>query len=799
MGTGPVDRTSARRPVELPRARRLRAAGRSPTSCAGRANGTVSAYAYCRLGDITADQFRALAEIQRDFGVEVRITNRQNFVLRGPHARTSCPTCTPRLGAIDMAEPGAELARDVVGCPGADTCNLAVTQSRGLADDIGRGARGGGPGRGRRGARSTSPAARTRAASTTSPTSASSASSAAPTAAPRPATRCCSAGRSATWRSRSARRRRSSRPRRRPRRSCGSSASSPASASAGETFADWLDRSGGAAARRHRAQGPRRVPDARREPRLLRRLRRDRPVRGRSRRQRVRHMTRRSATATAIPDLAELADVVGVARAPARPSAAVGVGVATSYGDGLVLAASFQDCVLDRPRGAGRARHRGRVPRHPVPLRRDALVRRADPRAATTSTSRVMQPEVDARRPLAQTTPTAAARVRKVEPLGRGPGGQGGLDDRPPPRRGAAPGPNAPIVAYDVGRGLVKVNPLATWTDLDVDGLHPRPRPPRCTRSPTAATPRSAAGRAPVPSATARTPAPAAGPAPTRSSAASTRRPGSTMTASRLNPVAHDASGQHTGPVQRQLSHLEALEAESIHIIREVAAEFERPVPAVLGRQGLGGAAAAGREGVPARADPVPDHARRHRAQLPRGARVPRPARRRARRPAHRRLGAGRHRPPAASSRTGPGRRATGSRPPTLLEAIEEHRFDAVFGGGAPRRGEGPGQGARLLASATSSGSGTRRTSGPSCGACTTAAPRRRAPPRVPAVELDRARRVAVHRRRRRSSFPRSTSPTAARCSARDGMLLAVGPTSCSPATARSRSRPWSGTGPSAT
>jgi sulfite reductase beta subunit-like hemoprotein len=37
-----------------------------------------------------------------------------------------------------MAEPGAELSRDVVSCPGADTCNLAVTQSRGLADDIGQ-------------------------------------------------------------------------------------------------------------------------------------------------------------------------------------------------------------------------------------------------------------------------------------------------------------------------------------------------------------------------------------------------------------------------------------------------------------------------------------------------------------------------------------------------------------------------------------------------------------------------------------------------------------------------------------
>lgn len=36
-----------------------------------------------------------------------------------------------------MARPGAELARDVVACPGADTCNIAITQSRGLAKAIG--------------------------------------------------------------------------------------------------------------------------------------------------------------------------------------------------------------------------------------------------------------------------------------------------------------------------------------------------------------------------------------------------------------------------------------------------------------------------------------------------------------------------------------------------------------------------------------------------------------------------------------------------------------------------------------
>jgi sulfite reductase (ferredoxin) len=101
----------------------------------GRANGTVSAYAHCRLGDITPDQFRGLANIQRDLGVEVRITNRQNFVLRGL-TDGQLPALFERLAGLDMAAAGAELARDVVACPGADTCNLAVTQSRGLASDI---------------------------------------------------------------------------------------------------------------------------------------------------------------------------------------------------------------------------------------------------------------------------------------------------------------------------------------------------------------------------------------------------------------------------------------------------------------------------------------------------------------------------------------------------------------------------------------------------------------------------------------------------------------------------------------
>lgn len=102
----------------------------------GAANGTVSAVAYAALGDITALQFRSLASIQRELAADVRVSNRQNLVFRGL-SEAQLPVLYERLSAIGMARPGAELARDVVACPGADTCNIAVTQSRGLAKAIG--------------------------------------------------------------------------------------------------------------------------------------------------------------------------------------------------------------------------------------------------------------------------------------------------------------------------------------------------------------------------------------------------------------------------------------------------------------------------------------------------------------------------------------------------------------------------------------------------------------------------------------------------------------------------------------
>ncbi len=77
------------------------------------------------------------------------------------------------------------------------------------------------------------------------------------------------------------------------------------------------------------------------------------------------------------------------------------------------------------------------------------------------------------------------------------------------------------------------------------------------------------------------------------------------------------------------VSELDRLEAESIHVMREVAAELERPVLLFSGGKDSLVLLQLAREGVPPRRAPVPGPARRHRPQLPRGDRVPRPPDRR--------------------------------------------------------------------------------------------------------------------------------------------------------------------------
>ena len=130
------------------------------------------------------------------------------------------------------------------------------------------------------------------------------------------------------------------------------------------------------------------------------------------------------------------------------------------------------------------------------------------------------------------------------------------------------------------------------------------------------------------------------------------------------------------------LSHLRALEAEAIHVIREVAAERERP--ALLfsgGKDSIVLVRLAQKAFAPGRG-PVPAAAHRHRPQLPRGHRVPRPAGRRDR-PRRCSSAPSRSRSTRGRVREETGPRASRNRlqTTTLLDAIAEHELDACFGG----------------------------------------------------------------------------------------------------------------------
>jgi sulfite reductase (ferredoxin) len=88
------------------------------------------------LGDITADQFRALADIARRFVNEtVRTTVDQNILLRWV-SETDLPDLYRALKNIGLADPNAGTIVDVTSCPGTDTCKLGIASSRGLAKEL---------------------------------------------------------------------------------------------------------------------------------------------------------------------------------------------------------------------------------------------------------------------------------------------------------------------------------------------------------------------------------------------------------------------------------------------------------------------------------------------------------------------------------------------------------------------------------------------------------------------------------------------------------------------------------------
>ena len=84
------------------------------------------------LGDLTSEQMRVLGELARAYSDgSVRVSPDQNLLFRWVNA-CDVRQLYRRVAAAGLALPEAGGLADVASCPGAESCRLAVTQSRGL-------------------------------------------------------------------------------------------------------------------------------------------------------------------------------------------------------------------------------------------------------------------------------------------------------------------------------------------------------------------------------------------------------------------------------------------------------------------------------------------------------------------------------------------------------------------------------------------------------------------------------------------------------------------------------------------
>jgi sulfite reductase (NADPH) hemoprotein beta-component len=84
------------------------------------------------MGDFTAGQMRVLADLSEAYSDgSMRLTVEQNVLFRWVRSE-NVDAFYERLVAADLGAPDAHTLSDVISCPGAESCRLAVTQSRGL-------------------------------------------------------------------------------------------------------------------------------------------------------------------------------------------------------------------------------------------------------------------------------------------------------------------------------------------------------------------------------------------------------------------------------------------------------------------------------------------------------------------------------------------------------------------------------------------------------------------------------------------------------------------------------------------
>src|SRR5262249_7397901 len=89
-----------------------------------------------KLGDVTSDRARALADIARRYSAgELRVSIEQNLFLPWVHA-ADVPDLYAALKRLNLGDAGAETIADVTACPGADTCRLGIASAKGLGSAI---------------------------------------------------------------------------------------------------------------------------------------------------------------------------------------------------------------------------------------------------------------------------------------------------------------------------------------------------------------------------------------------------------------------------------------------------------------------------------------------------------------------------------------------------------------------------------------------------------------------------------------------------------------------------------------
>jgi sulfite reductase (ferredoxin) len=101
-----------------------------------RQRGYVAATVTLPLGDVSADQLRALADIARRFVQDtLRTTVEQNILFRWL-SEADLPEFYQAIKAIGLGAADAATIVDVTACPGTDTCKLGIASSRGLAREL---------------------------------------------------------------------------------------------------------------------------------------------------------------------------------------------------------------------------------------------------------------------------------------------------------------------------------------------------------------------------------------------------------------------------------------------------------------------------------------------------------------------------------------------------------------------------------------------------------------------------------------------------------------------------------------